>query len=74
MITNQKKFDVIYVFDAQAREMFNVVHSTIQFLDGQEYAFIVVGIESPFNEEPLQHRNIDLLPKPKTSEVIKKIR
>ncbi|PIB30698.1 hypothetical protein BFP77_03825 [Maribacter sp. 4U21] len=67
-----KRFEVIYVFDAQAREMFDVVHSTAQFLDGQEFGFIVVGIESPFSEEPLQHRNLDLLPEPTTQEAIEK--
>lgn len=68
----EKKREVIYVFDAQAREYFDVVHSTIQFFGGEEYAFIVVGVESPFIKEKKQSRNTDFLPKPVNEETIKK--
>lgn len=68
----EKKFEVVYVFDSQARHMFDLVHSTLQFIGGQEYSFIVVGIQSPYNEDPLQHRNIDMLPIVKTKEGIEK--
>ncbi len=56
-------FDVIYVFDAQNREMFDYAQSTISFLE--EYLwkkFIVVGITSPYIEENDYSRNNDMLP------------
>jgi predicted alpha/beta superfamily hydrolase len=68
----EKNLEIIYVFDAQVREYFDLVHSTIQFLGGQEFAFIVVGIESPFIEEKNQSRNTDFLPKAIDKETIKK--
>ncbi|GAA3515097.1 hypothetical protein GCM10022393_31320 [Aquimarina addita] len=67
-----KKLEVIYVFDAQAREYFDLVHAITQFESGQEFAFIVVGIESPFNREKNQSRNNDFLPKATNQETIKK--
>lgn len=67
-----KKLEVIYVFDSQAREYFDLVHSVTQFLGGQEFAFIVVGIESPFIEEKNQSRNTDFLPKATDKETIEK--
>ena len=67
-----KKLEVIYVFDAQSREYFDVVHSTVQFLGGEEFAFIVVGIESPFIREKNQSRNTDFLPKATDKETIEK--
>ncbi len=70
----EKKFEVIYVFDAQAREMFDQVHSTLQFLGGQEFAFIVVGVKSPYVEETNQSRNKDFLPQPLNDETIEKRR
>lgn len=66
-----KKLEVIYVFDAQAREYFDLVHSTVQFLGGAEFAFIVVGVESPFSEEKKQNRDKDFLPKPIDKETIR---
>lgn len=67
-----KKLEIIYVFDAQAREYFDLVHSTVQFLGGEEFAFIVVGIESPFIEEKNQSRNTDFLPKATDKETIER--
>jgi predicted alpha/beta superfamily hydrolase len=49
------KFEVIYVFDAQAREYFDLVHSTLSFLNNSQYPMIVVGIVS-------EERNKDFLP------------
>ncbi len=67
-----KKLEIIYVFDAQVREYFDLVHSIVQFLGGEEFAFIVVGIESPFIEEKNQSRNKDFLPKATDQETIEK--
>lgn len=67
-----KKLEIIYVLDAQGREFFDVIHSTVQFLGGQEFAFIVVGIESPFIEEKNQNRNTDFLPKATDKETIER--
>ena len=50
------KFEVIYVFDAQARQYFDCVQSTLAFLNNFQFPMIVVGIVS--NE-----RNKDFLPK-----------
>jgi predicted alpha/beta superfamily hydrolase len=67
-----KKLETIYVFDAQNREYFDLVHSTLQFLGGEEFAFIVVGIESPIIEEKNQSRNTDFLPRATHAETIEK--
>lgn len=67
-----KKFEIIYVFDAQAREYFDLVHSMIQFLGGEEFAFIVVGIESPSIEDKNQSRDMDFLPVAVDKDMIKK--
>lgn len=47
-----------------------MVHSTIQFFGGQEFGFIVVGIESPYNREKNQSRNKDFLPTATNPETI----
>ncbi len=67
-----KKFEIIYVFDAQAKEYFDLVHSMVQFLGGEEFAFMVVGIESPFIEEKKQSRDMDFLPTAVDKDMIKK--
>jgi predicted alpha/beta superfamily hydrolase len=61
-----KKFEVIYVFDSQNREMFDLVHSSLNFIS-PEHHFIVVGIQSPFIEiaDNFYARNDDMLPKAK---------
>lgn len=56
------RFEVIYVFDAQSRNYFDFVHSSIQFIKGQHKAFIIVGIVSPYDEAKKQSRNTDFLP------------
>ena len=56
-------YDVIYVFDSQNREEFDLVHSAIGFLDFSK-KFIVVGITSPYYKETDYSRTSDYLPKP----------
>lgn len=56
-------YDVIYVMDAQNREMFDLVHSLVRFSTQRQ--FIVVGITSTAFPEQYYYRNDDLLPKPK---------
>jgi predicted alpha/beta superfamily hydrolase len=56
-------YDVIYVFDAQHRENFDLVHSALNFITLQK-KFIVIGISSPAIEEIEYYRNYDYLPKP----------
>jgi predicted alpha/beta superfamily hydrolase len=49
------KCEVIYVFDAQAREYFDNVHSALPFLNNSQFPMIVVGVVS-------EERNKDFLP------------
>ena len=51
-----RSLEVVYVLDAQNREFFDAVHTTIAFQNHGLRPMIVVGIVSPF-------RNIDFLPK-----------
>ena len=51
----KQRFEVIYVLDAQAREMFDMVHSTVAFKNYDICPMIVVGIVS-------NDRNKDFLP------------
>jgi len=55
-VDQNRSFEVVYVLDAQNREFFDVVHSTISFQNNGLKPMIVVGIKSPI-------RNIDFLPK-----------
>jgi len=50
-----RKFETIYVFDAQARQYFDFVHSSMNFINDQ-FPMIVVGVKSP-------QRGFDFLPK-----------
>ena len=50
-----RSFEVVYVLDAQSREFFDAVHTTIAFQNNGLRPMIVVGISSPY-------RNIDFLP------------
>jgi predicted alpha/beta superfamily hydrolase len=50
------KFEVIYVFDAQAKHFFDIVHATLPFLNKSQFPMIVVGVVS-------ENRNVDFLPK-----------
>ncbi|OYU85232.1 MAG: esterase [Flavobacterium sp. BFFFF2] len=56
-------FDVIYVFDAQNRELFDLVHALMNF-ESPEKQYIVIGIASPAYEETNYYRNSDFSPKP----------
>lgn len=67
----EKKYEVVYVFDSQARQYFDLVHSTIQFVNNG-IPVIVIGIVSNFSEEKKQNRNSDFLPKPVYEETTKK--
>ena len=58
------EFDVIYVFDSQHRESFDLVHSSINFMQKRRQ-FIVVGITSPEYPKEKYYRNNDMLPIPK---------
>ncbi len=58
------KMEVIYVFDSQARQYFDCVHSTLAFLNNSEFPMIVVGIVS-------EERNKDFLPKNEFPETYK---
>jgi predicted alpha/beta superfamily hydrolase len=60
---NLVSFDVIYVFDAQNREIFDLVHSSANFVFLKK-KFIVVGVSSPAYEDVEYYRNSDYLPKP----------
>lgn len=58
------KYEVIYIFDAQAREYFDNVHSSLSFLNNSQFPMIVVGIVS-------EKRNKDFLPKNEYPETFK---
>ncbi|UCH15345.1 MAG: alpha/beta hydrolase [Bacteroidales bacterium] len=63
-IKPDSKYEVIYVFDAQAREFFDNVHSSLSFLNNSQFPMIVVGIVS-------EKRNRDFLPKNEYLETFK---
>ena len=63
--TELTEFDVIYVFDAQHRESFDLVHASIPFLTDSRH-FIVIGVTSPAMEELEYYRNNDMLPAPRS--------
>ncbi len=60
----EKKFEVIIVFDAQSREFFDFVHSSLSFIKPNGTSYVVVGITSPYNQEQDYSRNNDMLPEP----------
>lgn len=68
-----KRFEVIYVFDAQSREVFDFIHSSIKFID-PNLDFIIVGIQSPYLEigNHAYGRNDDMLPKALNDETKRK--
>lgn len=56
-------YNVIYVFDAQNREIFDFVHSSLNFMKSLENErYIVVGITSPYIDSIDYARNNDYLP------------
>ena len=63
-----QNYNVIYVFDSQTKEYFDLVHSLLPFLSKNvDNPYIVVGITSTWIDDPENPygRNDDLLPKPK---------
>jgi predicted alpha/beta superfamily hydrolase len=60
------KFEVVYVLDAQQKEIFDVVHSTIAFQNFGLRPMIVVGIVS-------ENRNKDFLPENKYPETFQEL-
>lgn len=63
-------YDVIFVFDAQNREFFDLTHSLVSLLDENktEKPFIVVGI-SAYTGKDKYARNDDFLPFPKYDKI-----
>ena len=67
---DQTYYDVIYVFDAQSREMFDLVHCLLNIAckpdpdGGRSTNFIIVGICSPNLWDINYFRNHDYLPMP----------
>ena len=67
---DQTYYDVIYVFDAQCREMFDLVHCLLNMAcmpdpdGGRSMSFIIVGICSPNLWDINYFRNHDYLPMP----------
>ena len=67
---DQTYYDVIYVFDAQCREMFDLVHCLLNMAckpdpdGGRSTSFIIVGICSPTLWDINYFRNHDYLPMP----------
>lgn len=63
----QAEYDVVYVFDAQTRSLYDMVHALLHggdVQDGDENwrDYIVVGISSPFIEKTGYSRSNDFLP------------
>lgn len=54
-------YEVIYVFDSQGQEYFDMVHSSVDFLQPAGCGYIVVGVPSPYYNEDY-HRFHDFLP------------
>lgn len=61
-----QKCEVIYVLDAQNRELFDFVHSSLSFLNTDSRKFVVVGIRSDYDEISDYSRNNDMLTPPET--------
>ena len=67
---DQTYYDVIYVFDAQDRTKFDLVHCLLNIAckrdpdDGRSMDFIIVGICSPSLPDINYYRNNDYLPMP----------
>lgn len=60
-----KYYDVIYVFDAQTRQFFDLTHALLPFVSKEvDNPYIVVGLIATYDEELDYGRNDDLLPQP----------
>ena len=65
--TTETDYEVIYVFDSQARANFDMVQSLLHYALQQprnDRGYIVVGVASPTHWEIDYHRNNDFLPDP----------
>ena len=74
---DQTYYDVIYVFDAQCREMFDLLHCLLNMAckpdpdGGRSTSFIIVGICSPNLWDINYFRNHDYLPMPLHGNIFK---
>lgn len=57
-------YEVIYVFDSQGNSYFDIVHSSVNFLQPAGCGYIVVGVPSPYYSKDY-HRFHDFLPESK---------
>ena len=55
-------YNVIYLFDAQDRPLFDATNGIVNMMADGSQDFIVVGIKSTYIEEEMYGRNHDLLP------------
>ena len=55
-------YNVIYLFDAQDRPLFDATNGIVNMMADGSQDFIVVGIKSTYIEEEMYARNHDLLP------------
>ena len=69
---SSKEIQPIFVFDSQAREVFDLVQSIIPFVKNPNYQYLVIGVESNYNVDLEQSRNKDFFPIPKNKATIKK--
>ncbi len=66
------KVNVIYVFDAQARSFFDLVHATVDLYGPGPMPFLVVGVKSPYIADRQWNRNTEMLPAPDNPEWIER--
>ena len=64
------KVNVIYVFDAQSRALFDLVHATVNLYGSNSMPFMVVGVASPYIRDRKWNRNTEFLPMPEHKEWI----
>ena len=62
---------VLFVFDAQNRAMFDLVHSTVSLFAPWNAPVLVVGVQSAWNPARKWNRNTELLPPPENKRWIK---
>ena len=66
------RLPVIYVFDAEARSLFDLVHATVDLYGAGPMPFMVVGVKSPFIKDRHWNRNTEMLPAPDNPEWIER--
>ena len=69
---SSKEIQPIYVFDSQAREVFDLVQSMVPFVKNPNYQYLVVGVESNYDPHLEQSRNKDFFPTPKNMATVDK--